>query len=86
MNKSKTFNGGLDKVMCKAPAPWAAWIHQIHVAGGVDSSTTMVVVFVVCLLCVCVVPCVLSGHRHSSYVNNYRNITLRYICLAFLQS
>ena len=39
----------LTKVCARPPAPWAAWIHQIHAAGGVDGSTTMVVVFVVCL-------------------------------------
>jgi hypothetical protein len=32
--------------------PRAAWIHQIHAAGGVGRSNTMVVVFVVWLCCV----------------------------------
>ena len=40
----------LTKVCARPPAPcWAARIHQILAAGGVGSSTTMVVVLVVCL-------------------------------------
>jgi hypothetical protein len=32
--------------------PWAVLIHQINAAGGASGSTTMVVMFVVCLCCV----------------------------------
>ena len=32
--------------IAKPPTPQAAWIHQIHAAGGVSGSTTMVMVFV----------------------------------------
>ncbi len=65
MNLSKPFDGGLDKVCARPPAPWAAWIHQIHAAGGVGGFTTMVVVFVVCL-CVVVDGLVMSqAHRMS---------------------
>jgi hypothetical protein len=39
----------LTKVCARPPASQAAWIHQIHAAGGVSGCTTMVVVFVVCL-------------------------------------
>ena len=42
----------LTKLCARLPTPWAAWIHQIHAAGGVVSSITMVVVFVVCWCCV----------------------------------
>ena len=42
----------LTKVCARLSAPRAAWYHQIHAAGGVGGTTTMVVVFVVC---VCVV-------------------------------
>jgi len=28
------------------PTPQAAWVHQIHAAGGASGSTTMVMVFV----------------------------------------
>ncbi len=39
----------LTKVCARLPAHRAAWNHQIHAAGGVGGSTTMVVVFVACL-------------------------------------
>jgi hypothetical protein len=41
-----------EKICARTPAPWAAWIHQIHAAQGVSGSNTMVVVFVVELFCV----------------------------------
>ena len=47
------------------PAPWAAWNHQIYAAGGVGGSTTMVVVFDVCL-CVVVDGLVMSRARQMS--------------------
>ena len=31
----------------RPPTPQAAWVHQIHAAGGASSSTTMVMVFVI---------------------------------------
>jgi len=48
--------------MSKAAHPPEAWVHQIHATGGVDGSTTMVVVFVLCLCfvlwsCLVVVTC-----------------------------
>jgi len=33
-----------EKVCARPPTPQAAWVHQIHVAGGVGGFTTMVVV------------------------------------------
>ncbi len=41
----------LDNIYARSHAPWAAWNHQIHAAGGASGSTTMVVMFVVCLWC-----------------------------------
>jgi hypothetical protein len=45
------FNGSIGTKMHKAahPSGQAAWIHQIHTAGGASSSITMVMVFVCCL-------------------------------------
>ena len=55
----------LTKVCARLSATWVAWIHQIHAAGEVGGSTTMVVVFVVCL-CVVVDGLVMSqAHRMS---------------------
>ena len=55
----------LTKICARPPTPRTAWIHQIHTAGGVGDSTTMVVVFDVCL-CVVVDGLVTSGaHRLS---------------------
>jgi len=34
------------------PTPRAAWVHQIHAAGGASGSTTMVMVLVSCAFCV----------------------------------
>ena len=34
------------KLCTRPPTPWAAWIHQIHAAGGVGGFITMVVLFV----------------------------------------
>ena len=42
----------LEKICARASAPQAVSIHQIHTARGVGGSTTMVVVFVVCVCCV----------------------------------
>ena len=36
----------LEKSCGRPPAPPAAWTHQIHTAGRVSSSTTMVMLFV----------------------------------------
>jgi hypothetical protein len=55
----------LTKVCARLPAPWEAWIHQIHAARGVGGFTTMVVVFVVCL-CVVVDGLVTSQAHHMS--------------------
>jgi hypothetical protein len=70
----------LGRTCTRPPTPQAAWIHQIHAAGGASGSTTMVMVFV-CCLCKCAA---LSGRRHSSYedeyeryVDKYERITLR---------
>jgi hypothetical protein len=46
MNLSKPLGGGLSKACARLPAPQAAWIHQIHTAGGQGGSNTMVAVFV----------------------------------------
>ena len=55
----------LEQTCARSLAPPAAWIHQIHVARGVDGSTTMKVVFVVCF-CVVVDGLMTSqAHRMS---------------------
>jgi hypothetical protein len=74
MNLCKSFNSSLRKHMGKAACHQAAWIHQIHAAGGASSSITMVVVFVGCLCC-CGLTC---GVTRSSYVKNWTKITLRW--------
>ena len=35
-----------EKACARPPTPQAAWVHQIHAAGGVCGITTMVMVFV----------------------------------------
>ncbi len=59
----------LDNICARPPAPWAAWNHQIHTAGGASGSIIMVVVFVGCLCC--------CGWTHdvtsSSYIKWYKN-------------
>ncbi len=59
-----------DNLYARPPGPWAAWIHQIHAAAGASSSTTMVVMFVVCLCSVL--------QSHSLYVKKDQSITLKY--------
>jgi hypothetical protein len=63
-----------EKICGRPPTPPAAWIHQIHAAGGASGSTTMVMLFVM-LVVLCIA--VWSGRRHSSYVDKYERITLR---------
>jgi hypothetical protein len=61
--------------ICARPlTPRAAWNHQIYAAVGMSGSTTMVVMFVVCLCCCGWTRDVTS----SSYVKNGTNITLRW--------
>jgi hypothetical protein len=36
----------LDNICARPPAPWVAWIHQIHAAGRASGSITMAMVFV----------------------------------------
>jgi len=36
-----------EMVCARLPTPQAAWVHQIHAAGGVGGFTTMVMVFVI---------------------------------------
>ena len=43
----------LERTCARPPTPQAAWVHQIHAAGGVSGSTTMVMVVVRSLCCVC---------------------------------
>jgi hypothetical protein len=43
----------LQQTCARLPALQAAWIHQIHAAGGLGCSTTMVAVFVSCLCFLC---------------------------------
>jgi len=59
----------LEKICGRPPTPPAAWIHQIHAAGGASGSTT------ICAFCA-----VSSGCPHSSYVDKYKRITLRWGC------
>jgi hypothetical protein len=63
----------LDNICARPPAPRAAWNHQIHTAGGASGSTTMVVMFVVCVYC-CGWTCDVTS---STYVKNGTKITLR---------
>ena len=49
MNLSKSLIVASENTCARPPAPWLAWIYQIHAAGGIGGSTTMVVVFIVCL-------------------------------------
>jgi hypothetical protein len=63
----------LDNTCTRPPARQAAWIHQIHAAGGPSGSITMVVVFVGCLCC-----CGWTRDVTSSlYVKNGTKISLR---------
>ena len=43
----------MEQTFARLPTPQAAWVHQIHAAGGASSSITMVMVFVrsLCFLC-----------------------------------
>ncbi len=68
--KQNPSTAALDSICARPPAPWAAWIHQIHAAGGASGSTTMVVMFVV-LCCGCVL------RSNLLYVKKYHNITVR---------
>jgi hypothetical protein len=36
----------LERTCARPPTPQAAWVHQIHAAGGASGSNTMVMVFV----------------------------------------
>jgi hypothetical protein len=47
--KQNPSTAALERTCTRPPAPWVAWYHQIHAAGGVSGSITMVVVFVHCL-------------------------------------
>jgi hypothetical protein len=48
-----------------------AWIYQIHAAGGVGGSTTMVVEFVVCLRVVVDGRLMSQAHRMSKGMREY---------------
>ena len=51
----------LELTCARPPTPQAAWIHQIHAAGEVSCSNTMVMLFVmVCVLFVRFLNCDLS--------------------------
>ena len=66
----------LTKVCARLPTPRAAWIHQIHAAGGVGGSTTMDHGGGVCCVFVCC--CGWTQDVTSSlYVKWYERITLR---------
>ena len=36
----------LERTCARPPTPQAAWVHQIHAAGGASGSNTMVMLFV----------------------------------------
>ena len=36
----------LEQTCARPPTPQAAWVHQIHAAGGASGSNTMVMLFV----------------------------------------
>ncbi len=64
--KQNPSTAALEQTRARPPAPWVAWYHQIHAAGGTSDSITMVVVFVGCLCC-----CGLTSEvTSSSYVKN----------------
>ena len=76
MIRLKLFNGVLGKYTGKAAHPSAASIHEIHTAGCVSGSTTMVMLFII--LVVLCVAAVWSSCCHSSNVDKYKRITLRW--------
>ena len=53
----------LERTCARPPTPQAAWVHQIHAAGGVGGSTTMVMVFVRSLRCALQPRLVVVTHR-----------------------
>jgi hypothetical protein len=73
MNLLNSLIVALDNICARPPTPWAAWNHQIHAAGEASGSTTMVVMFVVCLCCYGWTRDVTS----STHVKNGTKITLK---------
>jgi hypothetical protein len=70
---TKSFNRASERTCARPPNPQAAWIHQIHAAGGTGSSTTMVAVFIGLVVC-----CGWARDFMSlSYVKTDAKITLR---------
>ena len=51
--KQNPLMAATEKVCARPPTPQAAWVHQIHAAGGVGGFTTIVVVFVRVVFFVC---------------------------------
>jgi hypothetical protein len=41
-----TSMAALERICARMPTPQAAWVHQIHTAGGTSGSNTMVILFV----------------------------------------
>ncbi len=68
----------LEKSCGRPPAPPAAWIHQIHTAGGANVSTMVMLLSCSCAFCavVCAFCALLSSYHLSSYVDKYERITL----------
>ena len=63
----------LEQTCARPPNPQAAWIHQIHAAGGTAGSTTMAAVFIGLVVC-----CGWSRDVTGSlFVKNCTKITLR---------
>jgi hypothetical protein len=71
INLLQSFHSSLRKICARPPTPPAVWHHQIHAAGGVSGSITMVMVFVRSF--------VLFVWCHNLlYVDEYHQITLRW--------
>ncbi len=57
-----------EQTCARPPTPQAAWVHQIHVAGGVSGSTTMAMVIGRWLCFLCVLYSWLVSRTHPTYV------------------
>jgi hypothetical protein len=73
----------LEQTWARPPTPQVVWVYQIHAAGGVGDSTTMVVmvVFDVCLGCICGLfwsSSIITCCRHVSKNNPLRWGYMRY--------
>ena len=63
-----------ERTCTRPPTPQAAWVHQIHVAGGASGSTTMVMVFGRWLCFLCVFFLLVTHQLDTSYLR-FRGVT-----------